>query len=173
MLSLCSTSWRVSKNIALIVATIGSVVAAILVSTLSLGFSPVLSDSMNPSFRAGEVVITKPEHRTRLHVGDAVILPIPDGSGQRYLHRIVKVFTDNGEVLVQTQGDNNPLPDPWTLRIDSQEVPKAVASLPKIGMVSSYFRDTSVRLALSCTIFVLVLAQLARQFIATRRARDI
>lgn len=172
MISLFSTSWRISKNVALVVVAVGSVTAAILVSTLSLGFSPVLSNSMTPSFQAGEVVITQPEKRTQLRVGDVVILPLPDGSGQRYLHRIVQVFTKNGEVLVRTQGDNNPLPDPWTLRIDSSEVPKAVGSLPKIGMVSTYFRNTSIRLALSCIIFALVLAQLTRQLALTRRRQQ-
>ena len=172
MISRFSKSWRISKNVALVVVAVGSVTAAILVSTLSLGFSPVLSNSMTPSFHAGEVVITQPEKRTQLRVGDVVILPLPDGSGQRYLHRIVQVLTKNGEVLVRTKGDNNPLPDPWTLRIDSSEVPKAVGSLPKIGMVSAYFRNTSIRLALSCIIFALVLAQLTRQLVVMRRRQS-
>lgn len=160
---------QIAQNIILIVATILAVVGALSVAVFRFGFTPVLSNSMSPTFSTGEIVITRPEPRSQLRVGDVVVLPLPDNSGQRYLHRIVEIESNEQQVLVRTQGDKNPKPDPWTLRVESQKVPVVVAGLPKLGLMGSYFQTPNIRLMVGSLIFILALIGVIRALRDIRR----
>lgn len=151
------TIWQSTKNIFLLLATAIAVGSAVTITVLGIGFTPVLSQSMSPVLTTGEIVITKPMPKNQIEIGDVAILPIPNDSGQRFLHRIIEVQQMNGEVLVRTQGDSNASPDPWTLQIDSQNVPIVIASIPKLGLVSSFFQTPSLRLSLGLAIVLLSL----------------
>lgn len=152
----------IAANIVLVLSTIAAVASAVAVTTFRIGLTPVLSNSMSPTFSAGEVVLTRPEQKSRLEIGDVVILPLPDGSGERYLHRIIELQENKGEIHVRTQGDSNASPDPWVLQIDSEKVPVAIAALPKIALVSSYVQTPSLRLAIGTAVFVLALVGIIR-----------
>lgn len=160
---------QIIPNIFLITATVLAVAAALSITLLRIGFTPVLSNSMSPTFSTGEIVITRPEPRSELTVGDVVVLPLPDSSRQRYLHRIVEIQSEGQQVLVRTQGDKNPRPDPWTLRVESQKVPVVVAGLPKLGLVNSFFQTPSVRLMVGSFIFLLALIGVVRALHDIRR----
>jgi signal peptidase I len=166
--------WQQAKNAILLVATTAAVGVAISVTSLGIGFTPVLSPSMSPAFETGEIVITRPESKTSLGVGDVTVLPLPNKSGDRYLHRIVEVQRKNGQVLVRTKGDSNTSPDPWTLQIDSQNVPVAIAAIPHLGSISSIFQKPNVRLLLGLTIAVLSILGIfraLREILHTTRTR--
>lgn len=143
---------RLLSGIALAVVTVACVVAAVLVVVLRVGFSPVLSESMEPQFGPGDLVLTRPLAARDVKVGDVIILPIPasDGvaTGERYTHRVVAVTSKDGLPVVTTKGDNNPAIDPWTLRIDSKKVPQVVGDVPHLGRLSLLARGTGLRLAL-------------------------
>lgn len=160
---------QMAQNILLISATILAVVGALSLTVLRIGFTPVLSNSMSPTFSAGEIVVTRPELKSQLEVGDVVVLPLPDDSGQRYLHRIIEIQSDEQQVIVRTKGDKNQKPDPWSLRIDSEHVPVALAGLPKLGLVSSYFQTPNVRLIIGSLIFSLALIGVIRALRDVRR----
>ena len=73
----------------------------------------VLSDSMTPTFKAGDLVVDRPASgpATGLHVGDAITFKT-GASGQLITHRIIAVDTsDTGAISFRTQGDANNAPD--------------------------------------------------------------
>ena len=123
------------RDVVLVGAFLVSVAAAVAIVMLHIGFAPVLSGSMEPSFAAGDVVLTEAVDRSSLTPGDIVILPLPDGSTQHYVHRIVTAKQSSGGLLVTTRGDNNPTADNWALEITSTTAPKVVGVIPRVGFL--------------------------------------
>lgn len=151
--------WRGITGLLLIAAMVGSVTAMVTVMTQHLGFAPVLSPSMEPTFHPGDLVVTKPEPVADIKVGQIIALPIPGSPGQHYVHRIISVTTKDGKPLVQTRGDANPKPEPFTLRIDSPTVPRVVSVVPYVGRVSVLLQHSKTRLTvMAVTIFAILLA---------------
>jgi signal peptidase I len=73
----------------------------------------VLSDSMTPTFRAGDLLVDRPPSgsATQLSVGDVITFRTGNGN-QLITHRIVAVEPATAtEVAFQTQGDANNAPD--------------------------------------------------------------
>lgn len=69
----------------------------------------VLSDSMTPTFKAGDLIIEDPvSNADQLEVGDAITFRA-GGSGELVTHRIVRVkgSPTDGTVQYRTQGDAN------------------------------------------------------------------
>jgi signal peptidase I len=76
-----------------------------------IGWDPtvVLSGSMQPALRTGDVVLVAPVSDARqVAVGDIVTVTAPNQPGGTYLHRVVDITTSGGLV---TRGDANDLPD--------------------------------------------------------------
>jgi signal peptidase I len=116
--------------------SLAALAGAVAVVVLGVGFSPVLSPSMSPTFDAGDLVITRAVPASEVEVGDVVVLPRPDADGERYVHRIVELRTTATGPVVVTKGDNNPAADPQRLRITSGEVPMVTGSLPGFGTLA-------------------------------------
>lgn len=66
----------------------------------------IQSNSMQPTFSAGDMVVV--DSRSRMHLGDVVAYRSPL-NGQTITHRTIKIFPDNS--MLQTQGDNLASPD--------------------------------------------------------------
>ncbi|MGQ0843968.1 MAG: signal peptidase I [Sporichthyaceae bacterium] len=160
---------RIVSGILLAAVTLACVVAAVFVVVLRVGFSPVLSESMEPVFGPGDLVLTRPIPASEVAVGDVLILPIPssDGkaTGERYTHRVTAVTSKNGLPVVTTKGDNNPVVDPWTLRIDSAKVPKVVADVPQLGQLSLLARGTGLRVVLLIVVTGFALVGIKRSIL--------
>lgn len=157
-----SRRWHIASNTALALAAVVSVATTIAVVVLRVGVAPVLSDSMSPAFEAGAVVITMPRAAHDLEVGDIVILPLPDGSGARFAHRVVERSVRGGNIAVRTKGDANPTVDEWHLEITSASVPVVVASIPHLGWTSNVVRSTGLRLALAGVVAMAALVGIVR-----------
>lgn len=161
----------IARPVRIVLGTLVSLAAltgAVLVVVLGLGFSPVLSPSMSPTFDAGDLVITKAVPASEVKVGDVVVLPRPDAIGERYVHRIVALqATATGPVVV-TKGDNNPAVDPQRLRITSAEVPLVTGSVPGLGKLAMGGSQTWPKLVLIVLIGVCVLVA-AKRLIMDRR----
>lgn len=128
---------------------------------VGLGFSPVLSQSMQPSISAGDLVITRPVAVRDLAVGDVVVLK-GFQTDARFSHRVVKLERGPLRVTVTTQGDANPLADrnPAVLS-PNVEVPIVAAAVPYIGFGVVYLSSPNARLlgivllATSAALFLL------------------
>lgn len=94
-------------------------------------FVRLVSDSMAPTFHRGDTLLFKTIPTRQLKVGEVALLPLVDGSGSSYAHRIIKQeLTKDGYVAVKTKGDGNPIVDNWKLSIKSPKVQVFMAELP-------------------------------------------
>ena len=128
---------------------------------VGLGFSPVLSQSMQPSISAGDLEITRPVAVRDLAVGDVVVLKAFQ-TQTLFSHRIVKLERGPQRVTVTTQGDANPVVDrnPAVLS-PNVEVPIVAATVPFVGLGVVYLASPDARLfgivllAISAALFLL------------------
>ena len=123
-------TFKIVKDLALAVSAIGFVIAAIFAFYFQTSFQTVTSRSMEPSIKAGDMVLTRQVPAEDIQMRDVVILPLPDADGLYFSHRIVGIKKQSGDVIVATKGDANPKPDSWELKITSGDVPKVMAVIP-------------------------------------------
>jgi signal peptidase I len=97
-----------------------------------IGFQPVLSGSMRPTFSPGSVVVTRPISTKAIRLGD-VLLITPPGETSPFAHRVTSVNGPASTPVITTKGDANPAADPWKERIVNPQVPKVIGSVPSIG----------------------------------------
>ena len=79
------------------------------------GYAPliVLTDSMYPDIKSGDLIIVKAADAEDVKVGDVIAFFDPDGSGTSVLtHRVVELVTENGTLHFRTKGDANNAEDP-------------------------------------------------------------
>lgn len=109
--------------------------------------SPVLSDSMEPTIKKGDLIFTRKladEEKATLTEGQIISFWRDlnnDGSPDINTHRIIEVINVNGSVYYRTMGDHNPGPDNYTTIstdvISVFEEGKS-ARIPVLGGVSSF-----------------------------------
>ena len=78
------------------------------------GYKPmmVLTDSMSPTIKSGDLIVIKEVDPNSLKVGDIITFFDPAGNGQTTVtHTIKSICTENGVLMFETQGDNNNAPD--------------------------------------------------------------
>ena len=90
----------------------------------------VVSGSMVPLIKAGDVILAKPLDRA-VEVGDVVVFADPVHADRDIVHRVVAI---DEQGMVTTRGDANNGPDPWL--VDSGTISGGlVLSIPKVGFV--------------------------------------
>jgi signal peptidase I len=103
----------------------------------------VMSASMTPTIKTGDVVLLKRLDRAP-RVGDIVYVQVPDAARSRYgyppevVHRVVKV-APNGQIT--TKGDARSKPDPFTISRRSVRA-HVVATVPAAGRVLAFLTST-------------------------------
>ncbi|MCW2603606.1 MAG: peptidase signal peptidase [Pseudonocardiales bacterium] len=127
---------RVAANVALGRAAVVSGGRAVRIGVGHVGFSPVLSPSMTPTFGPGDLILTRAEPAAKIEVGQILVLPEPNAPGQRYVHRVMAVTVEDGQPVVQTKGDANSAPESFKLRVTSDTVPVVVGSVPHAGRLA-------------------------------------
>jgi signal peptidase I len=133
---------------ALLALAIALFVAIALLPRLGL-YRPVtvLSGSMRPTFSPGDMVIVTPEPVSAVRVGQVISYKVPTGVHQVETHRIVKILHGGAHPLVQTQGDANNWPDPWTAKLEGATAWRMRAVVPDLGYVVNWLRGGSLRIA--------------------------
>ena len=79
------------------------------------GYAPliVLSDSMYPDIKSGDLIIVKTIDAGDVKEGDVIAFFDPDGTGTSVLtHRVVELTEENGSLAFRTKGDANNAEDP-------------------------------------------------------------
>jgi signal peptidase len=150
------------SGLVLAAATLAAMALAIATVVMGLGFSPVLSPSMEPVFAAGDVIVTRALDTSDIAVGQVLVLPVPGSAGERFVHRVTDVRYEQGQPLVRTKGDNNAAADPWELRVTSSQVPIVVTSVPEAGRLGLLVQAGGARLALLGLVTFLALVGIKR-----------
>lgn len=74
----------------------------------------VLTGSMDPTIKAGDLIVTKKIDAKDVKVGDVISFFDPEGNGSSIVtHRVIGIEIDetSGEIFFRTQGDNNDIAD--------------------------------------------------------------
>ena len=129
---------------------------------VDLRFNTVVSNSMRPTFSAGDVVITEPVAVDSLQVGDVIAFNPPKGT-EPEIHRVVSM--DGASV---TRGDANPADDPWQLLPTSANAYRLFVVIPLLGYV---IRLELPLLLLTAFLACLALLQIAWKGVVGRRKR--
>lgn len=94
----------------------------------------VVSNSMQPTFAAGDVVIVNDVPPRRIGQGDVITFAREGQSDDRVTHRVVEVVKREDGRYFRTQGDANDAPDP-ALVSESELIGEVMFSIPFIGHV--------------------------------------
>jgi signal peptidase len=105
--------------------------AVILTATISGMARLVMTDSMAPTIRAGDVVLIKP---LTSEIAPGMIITYNHGS-KAITHRVVMVDGDN----LYTKGDNSEQIDPWEVPVSSV-IGVTYFSIPYLGYLLSFVR---------------------------------
>ena len=104
--------------------------------------SPVLSGSMRPGFAVGGAVISQRVPVGRLTPRAVIVFVNPHHPDELMVHRIVRLtHARTGATLIKTQGDANPVPDPWRLKITSRDAYRVRWSVPLLGYLAVAFQN--------------------------------
>lgn len=104
------------------------------------GFSPltVQSQSMSPTFNAGDLIIIKKVDKSTLKEGDIITFhTIIENQYALNTHRIISIDDSMGARSYTTQGDNNVIADTHTIA-DGDIVGKYICRIPKFGYVMDF-----------------------------------
>lgn len=105
---------------------------AVITIVLHLGFRPVLTGSMRPTYGPGALLVTKQISVRSIHPGMIVVFT-PPGEHAEFAHRITSVAGVPGRPIITTKGDANTAPDPWHAQLTSSSVPVVVVAVPWAG----------------------------------------
>ena len=72
----------------------------------------VLTDSMYPDIKSGDLIFTKTADADEIEVGDVISFTDPAGNGTSIVtHQVIEIHVIEGEIYFETQGTNNNTPD--------------------------------------------------------------
>ncbi len=102
---------------------------------------------MRPTFSPGDMVIVTPESVSSVRVGQVISYQVPTGIHQVETHRIVKILQGGAHPVIQTQGDANNWPDPWTAKLEGRTAWRMRAVVPHLGYVVNWLRSSTLQTA--------------------------
>lgn len=108
------------------------------------GYTPlsVVTDSMSPTFRAGDLILIRKCDTSKLEQGDIVTFhTIINNEYTLNTHRIEKIQTQNGMRSYVTKGDNNDIADIHMIS-DGDIVGRYVGRLPGFGRVMDFLSSS-------------------------------
>lgn len=138
----------------------------------------ITGGSMSGTFEKGSVVFEEEVPVGDLKVGDVITYLPPADSGVDTLvtHRIISIRPDEtGSLVLRTQGDANPDPDPWKFSLTGETQPVVRHAVPHVGTVLIALADPESRRLLiglpAAAIALLALRDLVRAVQTAHRER--
>ncbi|UOE43054.1 signal peptidase I [Agromyces larvae] len=117
-----------SRALVTLVATLA--VIAVVPQVFGLTATTVMSDSMAPVIRAGDVALSLPVEPDVIAEGQVVLFPDPSGADRLMLHRVADIDDDG---MLRTKGDANESADS-TLVDPADVVGVGVILVPLVGL---------------------------------------
>lgn len=105
-----------------------------------LGYKPmtVLTGSMNPKIKPGDIVIDKSVSSESIKVGD--VITYKAGEDMLITHRVIEMIQESGRTLYKTKGDANNTDDGKPIAYE-QVVGKVAYRIPYAGYISNFIRS--------------------------------
>ena len=152
---------RLLSTVLLALAVVGLLSVTLGPRLLHYRTATMLTASMAPSIRPGDVIIDTPLALSDVRVGQVLTYHIPVDDHRVISHRVIEVQRPGpGIVNVRTQGDANAAPDPWTATLSGDTVWQVRAVVPKAGTAIRALRIPLVHTVLTGAVPVLVLCWL-------------
>ncbi len=126
--------WAVrADRVTVLMLLVGIGILALGVTVRLIGFhvNTVLSNSMRPTFSAGDLVVTQTVPMDSIHIGDVIAFMQPGGSAP-VIHRISSLQ----DGVITTRGDANSVDDPWHLTPAAPVAYRLVAVVPYAGWLT-------------------------------------
>ena len=131
----------------------------------------VLSGSMSPAIRSGDVVVVQPIAPTEAEIGNIVTFKDPDGSGRLLVHRVRAISRSGDEVAVITQGDANTTQERWKVPADGT-IGTVAYRIPLLGFAVGWIDSPAGRVGLiivpAMLLMALLLARIWRPRLSSR-----
>jgi signal peptidase len=121
----------------------------------------VLSGSMEPALRTGDVSVVSSIAPLDARPGDIVTFRDPDNAERLITHRVRAMHVHGDAVVFRTRGDANNVSERWRVPA-SGEIGRVVYSIPKLGWVLAYARTKGLFvLMLGGALALLLVVELA------------
>jgi signal peptidase len=107
------------------------------------GYRPVtmLSGSMTPTIRPGDMVVDTPEPLRDVRVGQIITFHTPTATGYVDSHRVTHVQRlPSGAVVIRTKGDANKVEDPWHAELHGSTAWRVRMVVPRLGYLINALR---------------------------------
>lgn len=104
---------------------------------VKINFYTILTQSMYPTIKAGDIVITYKEDNNKYNEGDVITFISDQNGGITVTHRIKEVFNVNDSYSYRTKGDNNNAPDNEIIFGDNV-LGKVLIKIPKAGYIQQF-----------------------------------
>jgi signal peptidase I len=124
--------------------TFGVIVAPSLFGGRSL---TVMSGSMEPALRVGDVVINSRVSPADVRVGDIVTFSDPEGTGKLITHRVRRVRIADGTAQVVTKGDNTNAVERWDVPAGGS-IGRVEFRVPVLGFLVFWLHGPLARIGL-------------------------
>ena len=125
------------------------------------GVSPliVLTDSMYPEIKSGDLIFSKKTDAASVEIGDVISFFDPSGNGSSVVtHRVIDIAVEEDGYYFQTQGDNNNIPDrKWVSETELVGVWTEVR-LAGVGNVAMFMQSTAGLLICICVPLAALIA---------------
>ena len=131
-----------------------------------LGFIPlkVLSGSMEPDIKTGDLIIVKDTGKTSIEEGDIITFRI--NSDTLVTHRVVEIYNQNGDISFKTKGDANNAEDE-DLVMGDDLVGKYIFRIPAFGYLTDLIRQPLGFVLLFVLPIVILLGKEVKSLIKT------
>ena len=100
----------------------------------------VLSGSMEPALRTGDVSVVRGIAPLDARPGDIVTFRDPDNADRLITHRVRALHVQGDAVVFRTRGDANNVSERWRVPA-SGEIGRVMYRIPKLGWVLAYARS--------------------------------
>jgi signal peptidase len=156
-LSTTRSTWRSHLVTGLLLALGVSVLAiGVTIRVANLHLATVLSNSMQPTFSAGDLAVTQLVPTSSLEVGDVIVFVSPSDH-RPLIHRISSLQ----DGVVTTRGDANSIDDQWHLTISGATTDRLVAVVPYVGWLTQLQRP--VLLLAGVLVGLVILLELGKE----------
>ena len=101
----------------------------------------VLTDSMYPDIKSGDIIICKEVDPKDIEVGDVISFYDPEGNGTSVVtHKVIEIIEDEGKLYFVTQGTNNNTPDKASVPEDKVIAEYTGTRIPYAGNVALFMQ---------------------------------
>jgi len=104
----------------------------------------VLTDSMYPEIKSGDIIICKEIDAKDIEVGDVISFYDPAGNGTAVVtHKVVEIIENDGKLSFRTRGINNNTDDRLPVRAEKVIAEYTGIRIPAAGNVAIFMQSTA------------------------------